>query len=347
MKWISRPLLALAVTLAPAAAGAVNPASDDSSHGFDYQVGQWRVQVSRLLDPLTAAQRWTHYDGTHTVTPLMGGRANIGVLEISGPSGQIEGLQLRLYDAATQQWKLSFANGNDGVIGSPSAGRFENGQGTFYSSEQIAGHDARVRTVATRLGETIYRDVISFSTLRDKVWHPMWIATYTRIGDAAAGPVAETAGNRDFDFQIGTWRAHLERLAIRLHGSRTWRDYDGTLTVRRLWNGRANVGELDVRTGGDRIVALLVRTYDRRTGQWSDYTANLADGSVEAPPATGRLTNGHGELYDRETFDGRPIVVRGVFDKISAQSCRFVQSFSADGGKTWEPNLIARFRRLA
>ena len=34
-----------------------------------------------------------------------------------------------------------------------------------------------------------------------------------------------------------------------------------------------------------------------------------------------------------------------IFDEITARSSRFVQSFSADGGKTWEANAIARFTR--
>lgn len=50
-------------------------------------------------------------------------------------------------------------------------------------------------------------------------------------------------------------------------------------------------------------------------------------------------------LYDRETYAGRTILVRYVFDDITARSCRFVRSFSADNGKTWERNMVALFTR--
>ncbi len=342
-------LFALALTLAQAPAGAVGQQGGDFSRDFDYQFGAWRVHAARLLDPAGGSPHWAHYDGTHVVTPLLGGQASVGVLEVSGPSGKLEGLQLRLYDPANGEWRLSFANGSDGIVQPPSSGRFENGRGTFFSSERIGGSDARVRTTATQLSVTEYRDVIAYSRSRSDAWRTIWTATYTKIAASAADQSPhESAGvgvRTAFDFQIGRWCAHLERLTTRLRGAHVWRSYEGTLVVHRLWSGRANVGELDVRDGATRFQSILLRTYDPRTARWSDYAGNVADGSVDLPPETGRFANGRGELYDHETFEGRPIIVRYVFDQISARSSRFVQSFSADGGKTWERNAIARFTR--
>jgi hypothetical protein len=327
-------------------AAAMLAAHVSPAQAFDYQFGTWRVHVSRLLDPGSAPPHWTQYDGTHVVTPLFNGRANIGVLEIAGPMGSIEGLQLRTYDLSTGQWKLSFASSSDGVVQPPAVGRFDDNRGTFFDSTRVAGRPARVRTVATRLTAMTYRDVISYST-DGRTWHPVWIASYTKIRDAtgAATAVAPWGSADDFDFQIGTWHVGLERLAQRLAGSHDWRTYDGSLIVNRLWNGRANVGQLDVRSGSDRIEAILLRTYNPQTREWSDYSADMADGSVLFPPAVGRFKNGRGELCDRETYAGREIVVRYVFDDITARSSRFVQSFSGDGGKTWEPNLLVTFTR--
>ncbi|HEY2476965.1 MAG TPA: hypothetical protein VGI19_19450 [Candidatus Cybelea sp.] len=60
-----------------------------------------------------------------------------------------------------------------------------------------------------------------------------------------------------------------------------------------------------------------------------------------------RFANGRGEFYDREAFNGKPIVLRFVFDEITPTSLPFVQSFSADGARSWEPNWIATFHRLS
>ncbi len=60
-----------------------------------------------------------------------------------------------------------------------------------------------------------------------------------------------------------------------------------------------------------------------------------------SPPAIGQFRNGRGEFFNRETLNGRAILVRFVISGIAANSCRFEQSFSADEGKTWEVNWIA------
>jgi hypothetical protein len=52
-----------------------------------------------------------------------------------------------------------------------------------------------------------------------------------------------------------------------------------------------------------------------------------------------------GEFFDQEQFQGKAIFVRFVFSDIMPTSFRLEQAFSADGGKTWEPNRIVSFTR--
>jgi hypothetical protein len=59
----------------------------------------------------------------------------------------------------------------------------------------------------------------------------------------------------------------------------------------------------------------------------------------------GRFANGRGEFYNQELFNGRAILVRFIFSEISPTSFQLEQAFSADGGKTWEANWVARFTR--
>ena len=147
-------------------------------------------------------------------------------------------------------------------------------------------------------------------------------------------------GQHDFDFEIGTWKTHLTRLVHPLTGSTAWVTLDGTTVVRKVWDGRANLAELDVETPKGHLQVLSLRLYDPQAHQWSLNTAN-ANGGVLSVPTIGEFKNGRGEFFDQEPINGKTILVRNVWSDITADSCRFEQSFSDDGGKTWEVNWIA------
>ncbi len=150
------------------------------AHGFDYQFGTWTVHVSRLTSDHSGSSKWQTYDGTHTVTPLWHGRANIGVLEIHGSAGSIEGMQLRLFNPATGRWTLSFASSTNGKLQSPSVGSFHDGIGDFRTSDCVNGKCVVVRTLSIMSSPTSYRDVIARSYDNGRTWKPVWIATYEK-----------------------------------------------------------------------------------------------------------------------------------------------------------------------
>jgi hypothetical protein len=155
----------------------------------------------------------------------------------------------------------------------------------------------------------------------------------------------ERDGQHDFDFEIGTWKTHLRRLMHPLTGSTTWVEYDGTSVVRKVWNGRANLVELEADGPAGHFQGLNLRLYNPQSHQWSLNFAN-GNGGVITQPTIGGFKNGRGEFFDQEIFDGRAIFVRFVISDITPNSCRFEQAFSDDGGKTWEVNWIATDTRV-
>lgn len=151
-------------------------------------------------------------------------------------------------------------------------------------------------------------------------------------------------GQRDFDFNIGTWKTHILRLQHPLTGSNTWVETTGTVAVRKIWNGRANLEEIEADGPAGHIEGLTLRLYDPKSQQWSLHWANSNDGTL-GQPAVGEFRNGRGEFYDQEMFKGRAILVRQVYSNASSNSYHFEQAFSEDGGKTWEPNWVANLTR--
>jgi hypothetical protein len=146
-------------------------------------------------------------------------------------------------------------------------------------------------------------------------------------------------GQRDFDFELGSWKIHLKRRLHPLTGSTTWVDFDGTSVTQKLWDGRADVEQFETDGAAGHIEGLTLRTYNPQTHQWSLYWANSKDGTV-VPPQIGQFRNGIGEFYATDTLDGRSILVRFIWSKTDTAVPHFEQSFSDDGGKTWEVNWI-------
>jgi hypothetical protein len=161
----------------------------------------------------------------------------------------------------------------------------------------------------------------------------------------AAPNSVQRDGSHDFDFEIGTWKTHLKRLVHPLAGSTEWVECQGITTVRPVWNGRANLLELEADCLGGHFQGLNLRLYNPSSHQWSLNFVNSNDGTL-TQPTIGEFKDGRGEFFDQEMLNGRAILVRFVISEITADSCRFEQAFSADGGKTWEVNWIASDTRI-
>jgi hypothetical protein len=172
---------------------------------------------------------------------------------------------------------------------------------------------------------------------------------------APAAPVAARAasqppqqaqhdGQHDFDFNLGTWHTHIKRLQHPLTASNSWVEMQGTVVVRKVWDGRAELEEIEADGAAGHFEGLTLFLYNPEAHQWSQIFSNSKDGTV-AQPVIGEFNNGRGEFYDQEPYHGRTILVRVVWSDITADSHRFEQSFSDDGGKTWEPNFVATLTR--
>jgi hypothetical protein len=182
---------------------------------------------------------------------------------------------------------------------------------------------------------------------RPSKYAPVWllIASMVFISQLFRGTIrgqtrTDRDGEHDFDFEIGNWKTHISRLLHPLTSSSVWVEYEGTSVVRKIWDGRANLVELEADSPTGHIEGLSLRLYNPQSHQWSINFANSRVGTLSVP-TIGEFKNGRSAFFDQEEFNGRMILVKNVWMNITANSCRFEQSFSDDGGKTWEVNWIA------
>ena len=161
---------------------------------------------------------------------------------------------------------------------------------------------------------------------------------------SAQAPI-QRDGQKDFDFEIGTWKTQLKRRLRPLTGSNEWVGYEGTSIVTKVLGGRANLVELDVKGSAGRIEGMSLRLYNPDARQWSLNFSNVRSGTL-SPPVIGEFKNGRGEFYGADTLGSRAILVRFVIYDVTPSSAKFEQAFSDDGGKTWEVNWIATDTRI-
>jgi len=309
------------------------------------------VHLKRRVPSAGGAGAWAEYEGRSVYRKVWDGRANLNEFEADSPGGHIEGLTLRTYNPKTQQWSLYWASSREGILSEPQLGRFHDGVGEFYAQDRIDGKSVFVRYVWTQTGTNSVHFEQAFSDNGGKSWDVNWISDMVResgsTADAAAAGEEREAGTKaeapegqhDFDPLLGNWHYHLRRRLNPLTGSNTWVDLTGTGVCYRLWDARAQLDTIVVNGSSGRLEGLTLRLYNPKSHEWRLYWANSKDGVVVVPQI-GRFRNGHGEFYAHDTLTYRSIFVKFDWTGLNSPSPHFEQSFSDDGGKSWEVNWI-------
>jgi len=178
-------LLLCAPKATPQTTASVAQATEerDGQHDFDFQFGSWKVHNRRLLHPLTGSNEWVEFDGTVVARPVWGGRANMDEFEADAPSGHIEGMTVRTYNAKAHEWSIYWANQRTGVVSLPATvGKFnDHGIGEFYDQEEFNGRTIFVRFIWTVQSAEQTRWEQAFSIDGGKTWETNWIITASKV----------------------------------------------------------------------------------------------------------------------------------------------------------------------
>jgi hypothetical protein len=161
----------------------------------------------------------------------------------------------------------------------------------------------------------------------------------------AAGP-ANGDGRHDFDFLYGRWRLAHRRLQRRLENDTQWDHFAGLSEVKPLLGGLGNVDDNVIELPSGTYRGSSLRRFDPDNRLWSIWWLDSRFPRLE-PPVVGRFEQGVGSFFADDSLRGRPIRVRFIWSEITANSARWEQAFSPDGGETWEVNWINTLARIA
>jgi hypothetical protein len=174
-------------------------------------------------------------------------------------------------------------------------------------------------------------------------------------GHALVGPAAQPAAptpppvasrtvppgrSGEFDFLQGDWQIDNRK---RRSGTEEWDRFAGEASVRTLLAGVVSVEELRIPVR--QFSGMGLRILDQEKKVWVDYWVNARSGVLGRDGTPGGFEKGVGTFISEDVDGETRVLVRGIWDRITPQTCRWSQSISRDGGLTWQDDWIMDWTR--
>jgi hypothetical protein len=128
-------------------------------------------------------------------------------------------------------------------------------------------------------------------------------------------------GIGDFDFLAGEWTIAHRRLKDGT--TDVWEESQSGATVHRVLDGMGSIEELRKPDGS--FMGMGIRVWLPQEKKWADHWTGTYNGIVN-PAQKGEFIDGEGVFISEEVVDGVTWLYRGIWDRITATSCRWHQS---------------------
>jgi hypothetical protein len=162
---------------------------------------------------------------------------------------------------------------------------------------------------------------------------------------------AETAadGRHDFDFIFGEWKLANRKVVDPLaDGPAEWVEFEANAVAEPILGGLGNVDMISAPDFPNRpgFHGFSLRLFSPEERAWRIWWSSSVAGGLLDTPVVGRFENGEGRFECDDVLGDREVRVRYEWTDITATSARWTQSFSFDGGATFEPNWFIELTRV-
>jgi hypothetical protein len=169
------------------------------------------------------------------------------------------------------------------------------------------------------------------------------------MGKQAEATTRTDDARHDFDFFFGPWKqAHRKKVDLLVRGDTQWVEFESRTDARPILAGLGNVETFEAPEfpGRPGFEGFTLRLVEPDTGVWRIWWGStIADGRLD-PPVVGRFEDGVGIFEGDDVINGVPLKVRYTWKDVTPDSATWEQSFSFDGGETWDTNWITRHTRV-
>lgn len=332
---------------------AMQSVHPDRMNDWRWLEGNWNVRNRRLRERLAGDTRWDEFAGESAVWLTMGGLGTIDDNILHLPGGIYRAAGIRAYDPASGRWSIWWLDGrNPTRIDPPVTGRFDGDTGTFIGTDLFQGRPIAVRFHWRDIHGPLPHWQQSFSQDGGRTWEMNWENFFTRTA-AKPSPLPllpnDDAGRApdDWSFLVGRWKVLHRKLRRRLVGSREWDEFEGSYVNWPLLGGNGHVGDNMMATPAGTYHGMGFRAFDPATREWLSWFLDSRDPTRIGQPLRGRFADGIGTFLTDDVHEGRPIKARTTWSRITRTSARWQQSFSVDGGRSWEVNWTSDYTRIA
>ena len=160
---------------------------------------------------------------------------------------------------------------------------------------------------------------------------------------ASAG--SATGHEHDWQWLVGNWDVYHERLRDRLVGSNTWDKFNGRTSMWPTLGGLGNIDDCLLYLPSGSYRAFAPRAFDPVSKQWNIWWLDGRAAAKLDPPVRGGFSGTEGEFRGDDVHKGTPVTVRFRWHETASQRPWWDQSFSTDGGQSWETNWRNYFTR--
>jgi predicted methyltransferase len=172
------------------------------------------------------------------------------------------------------------------------------------------------------------------------------------VFDSESEVLANPADPRTIEVFDKSIQGHTDQfiLKFRKPQSQTFAVHDGqgTVTVRKVWDGKAQPEEIEADGPKGHWEGLTLFLYNPSAHQWSQTFANSKVGTLSLSSTNvGEFKDGRIVLVGQDnSVSHKTILVRAVCSDLKPDSHQYEELYSNDGGSTWVRSFVANLTRL-